>query len=366
MKRAGFFALLCACAVVGALTAVVLPAPGPAAPGTTATTGTTPTTGTTTTVTTGTTGTTTTSTTTPTTTKPPTTTTAPRVIAPRVTIGGIDVGGMTRGAAAAVVRTGFRSRLFLVYRRYTLSPSPQELGAIAYVDGAVRRALVARPGTKVSLSVRVRVVRTRAYLATVSKRFDRAPVDSRLILRRMRPWISPHRPGRALDRTAAERAIVASLRANRRRPIQLRMKPVPASVTRKSFGSIIVIRRGSNMLYLYSGMRLRRTFPVATGELRYPTPLGVFHVVVKWKHPWWYPPDSEWAKDEKPIPPGPDNPLGTRWMGISSPGVGIHGTPNPGSIGYSVSHGCIRMRIPDAEWLFEQVSIGTPVFIVSA
>ena len=64
-------------------------------------------------------------------------------------------------------------------------------------------------------------------------------------------------------------------------------------------------------------------------------------------------------------PPGPGNPLGTRWMGLSSPGVGIHGTPESGSIGYSESHGCIRMLIPQAEWLFDHVTVGTPVFIVS-
>ena len=61
----------------------------------------------------------------------------------------------------------------------------------------------------------------------------------------------------------------------------------------------------------------------------------------------------------------PGNPLGTRWMGISAPYVGIHGTPDAASIGYSASHGCIRMRIPDAEWLFQHVEIGTPVFIIS-
>jgi lipoprotein-anchoring transpeptidase ErfK/SrfK len=53
-------------------------------------------------------------------------------------------------------------------------------------------------------------------------------------------------------------------------------------------------------------------------------------------------------------------------MGLSAPGVGIHGTPDAASIGYSASHGCIRMRIPQAEWLFQHVSIGTTVFIVSA
>jgi len=77
------------------------------------------------------------------------------------------------------------------------------------------------------------------------------------------------------------------------------------------------------------------------------------------------PAGSAWAANSKPIPPGPGNPLGTRWMGLSAPGVGIHGTPDAASIGYSASHGCIRMRIPDAEWLFQHVKIGTPVFIVS-
>ncbi len=113
-------------------------------------------------------------------------------------------------------------------------------------------------------------------------------------------------------------------------------------------------------------MRLVRTFRVATGQAIYPTPLGRFTIVVRWKNPWWYPPNDPWAAGEKPTPPGPGNPLGTRWMGLSSPGVGIHGTPKDGSIGYSLSHGCIRMHIPEAEWLFDHVEVGTPVFIVAA
>jgi lipoprotein-anchoring transpeptidase ErfK/SrfK len=113
-------------------------------------------------------------------------------------------------------------------------------------------------------------------------------------------------------------------------------------------------------------MRFQRVFGVATGQSIYPTPLGRWSVVVKWRNPWWYPPNSDWAKGEKPVPPGPGNPLGTRWMGLSASGVGIHGTPDDASIGYSASHGCIRMHISDAEWLFNHVTIGTTVFIVSA
>jgi len=103
---------------------------------------------------------------------------------------------------------------------------------------------------------------------------------------------------------------------------------------------------------------------VAVGQSQYPTPVGRFEIVTKQRNPWWYPPNSAWAAGEQPVPPGPGNPLGTRWMGISAPGVGLHGTPDAASIGYSASHGCIRMRIPDAEWLFVHVRVGSPVWII--
>jgi lipoprotein-anchoring transpeptidase ErfK/SrfK len=127
-----------------------------------------------------------------------------------------------------------------------------------------------------------------------------------------------------------------------------------------------VIMRGSNRLLFYLDQKLDQRFQVATGQSAYPTPVGDFEIVIKERDPWWYPPDSDWAKGASAIPPGPGNPLGTRWMGLSAGGVGIHGTPDASSIGYSASHGCIRMRIPDAEWLFNHVKVGTPVFIVAS
>ena len=131
----------------------------------------------------------------------------------------------------------------------------------------------------------------------------------------------------------------------------------------------IMIERGAHQLTLFRAGKFGktvvvRTLGVAVGQPAYPTPSGVFEIVNMQRNPWWYPPDSDWAAGAEPIPPGPNNPLGTRWMGISSPGVGMHGTPNPASIGYSASHGCIRLRIPDAEWLFQHVRLGVPVRIV--
>jgi lipoprotein-anchoring transpeptidase ErfK/SrfK len=139
-------------------------------------------------------------------------------------------------------------------------------------------------------------------------------------------------------------------------------KPEVRSV---EFDRAIVIERGSNRLLLFGKVKMIRAFQVATGQAAYPTPLGTWEIVTKQRDPWWYPPPSKWAANSDPVPPGPGNPLGTRWMGLSAPYVGIHGTPDAASIGYSASHGCIRMRIPDAEWLFQHVDVGTPVFIVS-
>jgi lipoprotein-anchoring transpeptidase ErfK/SrfK len=327
--------------------AVVLASPTPASTGTTGTTATTTTPTTTTTTTT-------------------TTTVPPAVIAEGVTVAGVDVGGLSPEAAYAIVRMSVDAPLVLVFQNTTLQPTPKTFGATFYVQGAIDRARRATPGTDVELVVRVRGEKVRAYVAKVAKRVDRRAVDSQLFLRRLRPFITKGKSGRALDRVAATRDIVRSLMANERFPIQLSAKPVKQRVTRGNFGPVVVIRRGSNRLQLYNGMRPWRTFGVATGQSRYPTPLGRWRIVVKWKNPWWYPPESDWAEDQDPIPPGPGNPLGTRWMGLSASAVGIHGTPDAASIGYSVSHGCIRMQIPDAEWLFERVAVGTTVFIVRA
>ena len=294
------------------------------------------------------------------------TTTTPPVIADGVTIGGIPVGGLTPDLAAAKVLEAFEVPLVVYVADHVLEVSPARVGAVAQVQRAVERARNAPAGAAIPLLVTVNRDRVRAYVATIAKRFDRKPVDSRLLLRRLRPFITEERAGRALARQVAAREITASFVDNSRAAVRLGFRALRPKVTRKSFGPVIVIRRGSNRLYLYRGIRFWRVFGVATGQKTYPTPLGRFRIVVKWRNPWWYPPKSPWAKGQKPIPPGPANPLGTRWMGISSPGVGIHGTPQPGSIGYSVSHGCVRMRIPDAEWLFERVRIGTTVFIVAA
>ena len=350
MKRGLSFALLLACLCAGLLSAGMLVAT-PAADAQEGTT-----TGTTTTAPPPTT--TTTTTTTPTTPRPTT-------IPAGVTIGGdVLVGGLSPAEATAEVKAFFARPLTVRLGKVTLRATPKQLGAAAYVGEAVKRARIVAPGANVPLKVTAPQPRLERYVRSLARRFDRTPVDSKLSIRNGKPFVTKEQPGRRLRQVAAVRDLFRNLKTHVRAPIALRTDAVPPQATRASIGDVIVIRRGLNRLFLYDGMKHVRTFGVATGASRYPTPLGKFEIVVKWRNPWWYPPASDWAKDAKPIPPGPGNPLGTRWMGISSPAVGIHGTPDPASIGYSVSHGCIRMLIPEVEWLFNRVDIGTPVYIL--
>lgn len=104
-------------------------------------------------------------------------------------------------------------------------------------------------------------------------------------------------------------------------------------------------------------------FPIACGQPEWPTPTGKFQVYEKVENPAWIPPDSPWAKEAKTIPPGPDNPLGTRWIGLSWGGIGIHGTNAAWTIGSASSHGCIRMHLSDIETLYEMVPTGAQVTI---
>ncbi len=127
----------------------------------------------------------------------------------------------------------------------------------------------------------------------------------------------------------------------------------------------IVVDLSRLRLYLYRGGKLFRSYPVAAGQPAYPTPTGTFAIVTMTMNPTWLPPNSDWAKNATKIPPGAENPLGTRWMGTSAPGVGIHGVPpsEDGSIGTYASHGCLRMHNADAVALFSRVSVGMPVVI---
>ena len=95
-------------------------------------------------------------------------------------------------------------------------------------------------------------------------------------------------------------------------------------------------------------------FAVAVGKPATPSPVGTFTIVNRVTNPTYY-------KAGKVVGPGAANPVGTRWIGLSEKGYGIHGTDNPRSIGFAKSHGCIRLRNQDVERLFERVRTGDVV-----
>ena len=283
-----------------------------------------------------------------------------------VSVGGIAIGGLSAEPARAAVETAFSRPIRVRYRGKTVSVRPEALGAGLSVDVAVSAALAATPQSRIALPVRSSRSKIASVVASLAKRYNRTAVDAAVTGATVDgPQFSPSKAGLAVDVKTMQSALAQVLRDGTRAPLTLLTHPVAPKRTAAGFGPVIVITRVVNTLRLFSGTAPVRTFRVATGQAIYPTPSGVWRVVVKQRDPWWYPPTtSEWAKGLKPVPPGPSNPLGTRWMGLNAPGVGIHGTDAPASIGYSASHGCIRMQVPEAEWLFQRVQVGTPVVIL--
>ena len=116
-------------------------------------------------------------------------------------------------------------------------------------------------------------------------------------------------------------------------------------------------------VYLFKKDRFLAFYPVAIGEPGFHTPTGIFKIVLMLKDPTWVPP--EWSSQAGTVvPAGPQNPLGDRWIGLSAPGIGLHATPDPTSVGANGSHGCLRMYPENARKLFAQVHKGMPVWIV--
>jgi L,D-transpeptidase ErfK/SrfK len=116
----------------------------------------------------------------------------------------------------------------------------------------------------------------------------------------------------------------------------------------------IVISIPDRKLAVVEDDRVVKIYPTAVGAAVSPSPQGSFTIINHIADPTWY-------SKGRIVPPGKSNPLGTRWLGLSVKGYGIHGTNAPSSIGRNASHGCIRMRNHDVEELFEIVSVGDAV-----
>ncbi len=173
----------------------------------------------------------------------------------------------------------------------------------------------------------------------------------------------PSRDGLWMD-VEATMQLVQSALCSENRVLEPVVAVTPPSLSSDDVKTVLVVDIMGNTLSWYDKDTLVKTYYVATGEPKYPTPQGKFYIVRKEENPVWINPNVEWSKNMPPrIEPGPDNPLGVRALVTSAAGgtVLIHGTKNlvPGLY----SHGCIRMANQSILELFDHVSVGTPLFI---
>jgi len=116
----------------------------------------------------------------------------------------------------------------------------------------------------------------------------------------------------------------------------------------------IVVSITDRKLAVIESDRVLKIFPTAVGAPESPSPVGTYKIVNSIPDPTWY-------YKGNIVGPGKSNPLGTRWLGLSIKGYGIHGTNVPTSIGHNASHGCVRLRNQDVEQLFGMVGVGDQV-----
>ena len=120
---------------------------------------------------------------------------------------------------------------------------------------------------------------------------------------------------------------------------------------------LIVVSLEDRKLALLEDGQVKKVYPVSVGKASTPSPVGTFTIERRVANP-------TYAHNGKVVPPGPGNPVGTRWMGLSLHGYGIHGTNEPRSIGKAASHGCIRMARADLEDLYPQMHVGDTVVLI--
>jgi hypothetical protein len=312
------------------------------------------------------------------------------VIAEGVHAAGVDLSGMTVEEARATLdrRIGepLARPLTVKYRKHGVLLSARAAGVRFDIDEMVSVALAkSRAGNFLTRSWRdvngdevdARIPLEVTYSARVvdrvvsnlKKTLYVKPQEAKATPSAMSINVSDSRNGREVRGKELERRIAAHLvspEADRvvRIPIRVLKPKVTTDQLRAKYSHFIGISRGRFELRLFVDLKLAKVYRISVGQIGYDTPGGLYQVRNKAVNPSWFVPNKPWAGKlaGKVIPPGPDNPIKARWMGIYD-GAGIHGTDAVDSIGRRASHGCIRMLIPDVVELYDRVPVGAPVYI---
>jgi lipoprotein-anchoring transpeptidase ErfK/SrfK len=302
-----------------------------------------------------------------------------------VRIDGVDVGGMTREQALAAVRQHVAptliSKVAVLARGGRWHVTPSGLGRTPKIDQAVDQALdgpglpllsnlwhrvSGRPvSQQTALEYTGNARRVASFVDSVGSEVDVTPRDASITLVEGKVDLRHSRAGLRLDQTASEQMVAAALRSGRATTVKLPTRALRPDRSDAEAGTTITVDLSTNTLRLYQGLKLVKTYPVATARAGFATPRGTWHVMSKLVNPSWHNPDPTGWGAGMPlvIPPGPGNPLGTRALALDAAGILIHGSYASGSIGSYASHGCIRMQIWDAEDLFPRVPVDAQVLI---
>jgi lipoprotein-anchoring transpeptidase ErfK/SrfK len=306
-------------------------------------------------------------------------------ILPGIRIAGVAVGGMTEADAERALQPTARAILDRTIEVEVAGKqwqvTAEQLGTGVDVQTAIQAALAVshrmgwtsrlmhrlldRPlDRSFDIDVTYQQTVVGKFVATVGRTIHRSAkgagldfVDGKLV-------VAHSRSGLALKSKPAVGSLMDALRSSVG-SVSLTTRVVRPAVTDDSLGMTIIVRLSENRLYLYDGLKRVKTYPVATAKPGFTTPIGHWEIINKRINPTWVNPAKDtWGANEPDfIPPGPDNPLGTRALDLDASGIRIHGTPDDASVGTYASHGCIRMHIPDSEDLFDRVPVGTFVII---
>jgi lipoprotein-anchoring transpeptidase ErfK/SrfK len=311
-------------------------------------------------------------------------------IAEGVTIGGVDVGGLDEEEAAAKVHrklvAPLKTSLGVSFEGKTWKLTGKQLKIRADLDSAVEKAVEDSQegglpgrlvryvsGGEVEESIKPQVAYSEPavnrFVRHVAEEINREPKNADVEPSGDSLEVVAGQDGRKLRDNLLERDLKAAvLNANAPHTVKAQVHSIAPEVTKQEvaaeYPSYLTLDRSTFTLRLWKHLKLAKTYTVAVGMEGLETPEGLYAIQEKEENPVWHVPLSDWAGSlaGQTIPPGPSNPIKARWMGIFE-GAGIHGTEETYSLGSAASHGCVRMAIPDVEELYDQVEVGTPIFI---
>lgn len=307
------------------------------------------------------------------------------IVPPGVSVEGHDLGGLSREAARSVlsetvvapyyepVKLTFQNQVFELDPELSLAVDIEAMLGQAFDHKAnatvAERSYRQLTGEPVPLSIEpeltVEGASLESWIDAIAAQVDTPSVDATVTLVDDEVVIQASAVGYETDRTGALNALTTALLEGTKN-VRLPVTVVEPIMTEDDLGTWIRVDLSERRAYLYHGTEIYKDYGVAIGTPGHRTPRGEWEITAKRYMPTWRNPGSAWAADmPDSIGPGVSNPLGTRAINLSAPGIRFHGTTQDWSIGRAASHGCMRMHRWDVEDLYEEVEVGNRVFIVS-